>query len=253
MDPTEELVSPGAETEINAPVLTEQPEVVTPGNSEAEQADQPPKDEANPHEKAAKALQRRVDRVTAARYQAEARAAEADRRAQELAQRLAQYEQPQEPQQQAADPVAIAKEIARIERVTEKANAIAKDGEKRFENFKDAVQTVNREAGALFDRYGRPTGFGEAVLSADDPAAVIHALHADPDLAAELADLTPIQQARRIARLEVEMSKPKEPPRSNAPRPITPVKAVARDDNALSDDLPLDEWLKRRNKQARGK
>lgn len=252
MDPTEETVSPGVETQIQAPELTETPEVVAPENSEAEQQDQP-KDEVDPREKAVKSLTRRVDRVTAARYQAEARAEEAERRAQEMAQRLAQYEQPQEPQQQAADPVAIAREISRIERVAEKANVIAKEGETRFPDFKTAVQTVNRDIAPLFDRYGRPTGFGEAVMSADDPAAVIHALHMDPDAAAELADLNPIQQARRIARLEVEMSKPKEPPRSNAPRPITPVKAVARDDNALSDDLPLDEWIKRRNKQVRGK
>jgi hypothetical protein len=39
----------------------------------------------------------------------------------------------------------------------------------------------------------------------------------------------------------MEMSKPKEPPRSNAPKPITPVKATAGD-TALSDKDSAEAW-----------
>ena len=171
----------------------------------------------------------------------EARAQQAEREREEVRQRLAQYEQPEQQQSQAPDPLSLAKEIAKIERVTEKANSIAKDGATRFENFKAALQVVSREAGPLFDQVGRPTPLGEVCISADDPAALLHYLGSDPDLAAELADLTPIQQARRIARLEMEMSKPKEPPRSNAPKPLKPVKAVSSD-VALSDQDSAEAW-----------
>ena len=253
---TEAEVAPVAATENPAteePAQTT-PVVADPESSEAEQHDDEPKDEADPRDKAVKSLTRRVDRVTAARYQAEARAAELERQVQAYAQRLTQYEQPEQTQQQQVDPVALAKEIAKIEKVTERANGIAADGKKRFgAEFGSAVQTLSREAGAMFDQYGRPTGFGEAVLSADDPTAVINYLGSDPDLAAELADLTPIQQARRILKIENELGKPKEPIRSNAPKPITPVKSAMRDDGGVSDNLSIDEWIKRRNKQALGR
>jgi len=240
--------SPVAEPKIPATEPDVTPEAVNPETA-AEQTDQPEKDEADPRDKAVKSLTRRVDRVTAARYQAEARAQEAEKRAQEAMQRLAQYEQPQE-QQQGPDPISLAREIARIEKVTDKANTIAKDGAARFDDFKAALQVVAREAGPLFDQVGRPTGLGEACLSADDPAAVLHHIGSDPDLAAELADLTPIQQARRIAKLETELSKPKEPIRSNAPKPISPVKAKAAPDG-LDDGLSTEEWIARRNAAVR--
>lgn len=238
----EELqASPVAEAQIPAPVQTDEtPEVVNPEPNEP-QADETPED---PRDKTVKSLQRRVDRLTAAKYQTQAEAQQARQQLEQLQARLAQYEQPEQPQQQQADPITLAKEIAKIEKVTEKANQIAKEGATKFKDFGEAVKVVNREAGQLFDQYGRATPFGEAILASDDPAAVIHAIGTNPDLAADLADLSPIQQARRIARLEAELSKPKEPPKSSAPKPITPVKA-SKPDNGLSDDLPIDEWRRR--------
>ena len=233
-------VPTGEETQNPTPELDVTPEVVAPETATPE-PDETPDD---PRDKTVKSLQRRVDRVTAARYQAEARAQQAEERAQQAAQRLAQYEQP-ESAPQAPDPLSLAREIARIEKVTERANSIAKDGAARFETFKAALQVVNREAGPLFDQIGRATGLGEACLSADDPAAVLNYIGSDPDLAAELADLTPIQQARRIARLEMELSKPKEPAKSNAPKPLSPVKAISSDPSSLSADIPIDEWKRR--------
>jgi len=230
-------VSPDAETQNPAPETDVTPEIVNPETA-ATEPDETPDD---PRDKTVKSLQRRVDRITATRYQAEARAQQAEQKAQEAMQRLAQYEQPEQQQQNAPDPLTLAREIAKIERISEKANGIAKDGEKRFDNFKAALVVVSREAGPLFDQVGRATPLGEVCLSADDPAALLHYIGSDPDLASELADLTPFQQARRIARLEMEMSKPKEPPRSNAPKPITPVKATAGD-TALSDKDSAEAW-----------
>jgi hypothetical protein len=69
-------------------------------------------------------------------------------------------------------------------------------------------------------------------------------------MAADLADLSPAQQIRRIARLEIELSKPKEPIRSSAPKPITPVKAKSTPEG-LADDLSTEEWMARRNAMVR--
>ena len=229
--------SPVAEPELPATEVPAQetPEVAAPENDEAAERDDPTK--------VVKRMERRIDRLTAARYQAEARAEQAAAEAAQLRARF-QQEQPQQAEQQ--DPVVLAREIAHVERVTEKANNIAADGKGRFgDSFGKAVQTVAAEVGQLFERTGKPTPLGEAILSSDDPAALIHHLGSNPDIAADLADLTPIQQARKLARIEIDMSKPRETKQSQAPKPITPARAVTRDTGALTNDLPIDEWAKR--------
>lgn len=234
---TENNGSSVAEPEITATEVTAQetPEVAEPESNEAAERDEPAK--------VLKRMERRIDRLTAARYQAEARAEQAAAEAAQLRARF-QQEQPQQAEQQ--DPVVLAREIAHVERVTEKANNIAADGKGRFgDSFGKAVQTVAAEVGQLFERTGKPTPLGEAILSSDDPAALIHHLGSNPDIAADLADLTPIQQARKLARIEINMSKPRETKQSQAPKPITPARAVTRDAGNLSNDLPIDEWAKR--------
>lgn len=236
---TENNGSPVAEPEIPATEVTAQevtPEVAEPESNEAAERDEPAK--------VLKRMERRIDRLTAARYQAEARAEQAAAEAAQLRARF-QQEQPQQAEQQ--DPVAIARELVQLERVNQKADGIAADGKKRFgeDSFGRSVATVAAEVGQLFERTGKPTPLGEAILSSDDPAALIHHLGSNPDIAADLADLTPIQQARKLARIELDMSKPRETKQSQAPKPITPARAVTRDTGNLSNDLPIDEWAKR--------
>jgi hypothetical protein len=228
--------SPVAEPEIPATEATaqENPEVAAPENDEAAERDDP--------NRVVKRMERRIDRLTAARYQAEARAEQVAAQYEQLRAQLSQ-EAPQQGGQQ--DPVALAREMSQVERITEKANGIAADGNKRFEGFGKAVQTVSAEVGSLFDKRGKATPIGEAILAADDPAALIHHIGSNPDLAADLADMTPIQQARKLARIEIEMGKPKETKQSMAPKPISPARAIARDTGALSNDLPMDEWARR--------
>ena len=228
-------VAPVAATEIPATEAPAQetPEVAAPETDEVAERDDPAK--------LVKRMERRIDRLTAARYQAEARAEQA---AAEAAQLRAHFQQ-ETPQRDERDPVALAREIAHVERITEKANGIAKDGEKRFSAaFGKAVQTVAGEVGSLFDKSGKPTSIGEAFLSADDPAALIHYIGTNPDLAADLADLTPIQQARKLARIEIEMSKPRELKQSSAPKAITPVSAHGRGEKspAQMTDAEFAEW-----------
>ena len=250
---TELQAAPDAAAEIPASAPTESPEVVEPEH--VEHPDEPQKSEDDPRDKAVKSLTRRVDRITAARYQAEARAQQAAQDAEALRQRLAQYEQGEEPPQRQADPVALARELVTLERITEKSNTVAKDGAKRFQGFDKALTVVTEEAGPLFTPVapgiGKPTALGEAILDADDPAAVLHHLGNHPDLASELHGLTATQVARRIARIEIDLGKTNEPKQSNAPKPISPVKSASKDDGGLSDSLSTAEWIKRRNKQFR--
>lgn len=233
------------------------PEVAEP-ESEAQEQSQPEATDENDEAKAIKAMQRRISRLTAAKYQAQAEAEMARREAEALRARTQSYEE--QPQQQQVDPVALANEIASIREVTARSNKVAEEGAKKFgrEEFSKAVNTVIEEAGPLVRpiapgaSVGKPTPLGEAILEADDPAAVLHYLGSNPDVASELSGLGPLQVAKRIARIEIELSKPREPKQSNAPKPVTPVKASNRDDGGLSDNLSPEEWAKRFYKLRRG-
>lgn len=228
-------VSPAEETQNPAAELTQEtPEVVTPENVEATEGETPApeKVEETDLERERKRFQRRMDRRTAELYRERA-----EREA--LAQRLAQFEQrPTEDQAepQKADPYKLAQEIAQAERFTEKCNAIAAEGDKKFPDFSEALKTVAAEAGPLFDRAGRPSPLMSVVMEADAPAALLHHLGKNPDVAAELADLSPTQLARRLDRIEREMAtKPKV---SAAPKPLSPVRAsgsAVKDPSQMTD------------------
>lgn len=226
-------VSPAEETQIPSADLTQEtPEVVAPETVEnAEQQSEPEKVEEDDREKALKRMQRRIDRRTAELYRERA-----EREA--LATRLAQFEQRpnEEAEPQKQDPYKLAQEIAQAERFTEKCNAIAAEGDKKFPDFSQALQTVAAEAGPLFDRAGRPSTLMSVVMEADAPAALLHHLGKNPDVAAELADLSPTQLARRLDRIEREMAaKPKV---SAAPKPLSPVRAsgsAVKDPSQMTD------------------
>jgi beta-glucosidase-like glycosyl hydrolase len=243
VSPAAETQNPAAEEPLNTPEVAE-PEVDTP-----EQAQEDRPDEAD---KSLKRMERRIQRLTAAKYQTQAEAQQAKAEADALRQKLAQYEQPEE--KAGPDPIALAREIAKIEKIAERSNTIAREGAKRFQAFDKAVQAVAREIGPLFDQVGRTTGLGEAVLSADDPAAVLHAIGTDPDLAGELSEMTTIQQVRRIARLETELGKTPEPKASTAPKPIAPVKGAGggNKDPSQMSDAEFAQWRRDQIKARRG-
>lgn len=221
---TEETVDPAPTQNTPEPAQTA-PEVANP---EVEAKQDTPAEESPPKEddaeKTRRAMQRRIDKRTADLYRERAEK-------EQLAQRLSALEarasgQPEQ-QSEPVDPVALAREIAAVERITEKANDIARDGEKRFGGeFQQALQAVVEEAGALFDRRGKPTAIGDAILDSEDPAALLHHLGKNPDLAAELQDLSPARLGRRIGQIEAQMaSKPAPPPVSKAPAPVRPIGA----------------------------
>ena len=236
------------ETQVAAAEATEQvsaetvetPEVTEPETPEV--AEQPEKPELTPAEREARALKRRVDRLTREKYRTQA----------ELEQlRQRQPEQQEEPNQQLTEAEVNRRAAALAEQkaLNDKCNDIAKTGQKKFPDFMEKVEALNGDV-ALFDARGA-TPFMEALLDADDPAALIHHLGSNPDIASELADLTPRQQVRRLAQIEHDLEAKATPPKpSNAPKPIQPVKPVAA---AVGPDPSKDPegWISWRNAQVR--
>lgn len=227
-------VSPDAETQNPAPEAVETPEVAAP---EVEQTPEPEASETE-ESKSLKRMQRRIDKRTADLYRERAEK-------EQLAQRLAQFEAsriPSDPQE--LDPAQIervvrqqAQEIAHAQRITEKCNAIADEGKRLAPDFDRALQTLTAEAGPLFERNGRPTPLMNVILESDKPAKLLHHLGTNPDLAADLADLTPTQLARKLDRIERDMSESAKPKTSQAPKPLTPVKGAntSKDPSSMTD------------------
>lgn len=225
------------------------PEVAAPENNEDEQQPQE-KSQVDDSDKSLKRLQRRVDRVTAARYQAEARA-------QQLEAELTQYRQqtrPQEGDQPQINPEDIerianqrAEQIASQKALQTRVDSVIQAGRKASAEFDALTNTVAEEV-PFFDRSGKPTAFLEAILDSDAPAALITYLGKNPDEAADFAGLSAAQIGRRIARMELEInSKPAEPKASKAPKPLEPVKASSAPGEPDMKDTAA--WIAWRNKQ----
>lgn len=146
----------------------------------------------------------------------------------------------------------LAEQIADQKAFAAKCNSVAESGKKEFKDFPDALHALIEEAGPLVRDDGKtPTSLGEQILEADDPAKLIHYLGKNPEIAAELDGLTPGRIARKLAVIEQQMTA--KPKTSSAPKPLEPTKGSASASNDLSDEVPLDEWLRRRNKQVQAK
>lgn len=236
----ETQVSSDAETQNPAPEVAETPEVATPEVESQDDEQGDPQDDAD---KALKRLQRRIDKRTADVYRERAEK-------EQLARRVAQLESQsrEDKPEQRPNPViseeqirAQAREIARIERFNEQCNAIVEKG-KKLSGFDDALVAVVAEVGPLIDQRGGPTPLMTVLLESEKPHELLHWLGTNPEQAAELADLSPTQMARRIDRIERDMAA--KPKTSSAPKPLTPVKPQASS-GAPSDSDSTEDWMRK--------
>lgn len=242
---TEQEVVAGVPTETDTPEVVS-PEVTTP-EIEAEATE--PKEsepEGDDTDKALKRMQRRIDKRTADVYRTRSEN-------EQLKQRLAELENKsvkEEPDTQSADPVVLAKQIAKVERFTEKANALVTEGTSKHSDYMGALKDLASEVGDFVKRDGLPSPFMEAVLEvAEKPTELLYHLGKNPDLAADLADLSPYQLAKRLDRIERGLNEKQTPKISNAPRPLEPVRPKSTASNLPSDDDPVEVWMAKERKR----
>lgn len=244
------------ESQVTTPEVTEiqsgdaavNPEVADQGNVETPEGGEG-KPEPTEAERQAKALQRRVDRLTRERYQLRA---ENDQ--------LRTRSHPQGTDEQgtltAEDVERRADEKARAmtetQRVNDRCNEIAKQGAKEFKGEFDKALAEVGSITPLFDAKGKPQPLMQAILETDEPHKVLHYLGTNPDVAEELADMSPMRAARKLGQIERDMAAKPEPKPSNAPKPLQPVKAAAAGGSPDPSKDP-EGWAKWRNEQLRGK
>jgi hypothetical protein len=244
---TEPTVSTGAETQNPAPA-TETPEVVTQETAtEAEHDDSTTEEGGDEADKALKRMQRRIDKRTADVYRTKAENEQLRLRLAELEAKSGSSEETQD--RSNADPVALAKEISRVERFNETANKLVAEGTKKHTDYRGALETLAAEVGPFVTQKGLPSLFMEAVLEVSDkPAELLYHLGKNPELAEELADLSPMKLAKRLDRIEREMSESSKPKASSAPKPLQEVRGAASGSRALAD-LEDKDFVKRRREQ----
>lgn len=88
----------------------------------------------------------------------------------------------------------------------------------------------------------------EVILNSKRGHELWYHLGKHPEIAESIAAMSPLLQATELGRLESTLSGKKA---SAAPKPTTTVNSRGATSNALSDNLPLEEWMKRRQEQVR--
>lgn len=240
------------EIESATPALVEQTEQVQTVETQStdataektQEAEQTETQEAR--EKRTPWFERRIGELTREKYEARRAAEDATRRAQELEARIAQ--QPQGEQPQTADVMSIAERIANerlAEREYEKAaSSVVEQGKSEFPDFQRSIANLTM--------LGMDDNFVQVAIDSEAPHKVIHYLgqEANLDEAARILSLPPAKQARELARLEYKLNQPPPPkPVSKAPAPINPIGSGGVTDSGLSDELPIDEWMRRNAKR----
>jgi hypothetical protein len=233
---TENTVSPDADTLNPAPELTsETPEVVTP---EVETDEQQTSEDADEAAKALKRMQRRIDKRTADVYRERAEKELLARRIEELERKQAKPEDGDQPPSEKdieSKALTLAQQIAQQQEFAKTVQSVVKAGS-ALPKFTEACNTLNEEL-PFYDNKGKPTPFLTAVIEFDAPEKLLHHLGTNPDLAAELADLTPTRLVRRLDAIERELTEKAKPKTSNAPKPLEPVRAQGgtKDPSEMSD------------------
>lgn len=124
-------------------------------------------------------------------------------------------------------------------------SSVAKTREK-YDDYDEVTQ----------DEEFNPTpAMARAMLESDQKAEIAYYLAKNPEELQRIAKFSEARQMAEIGKLEEKVSGAKSPPKktSKAPAPIDPVGGgKGGSDGKLRDDMPIDEWMKLRQKQVYG-
>jgi hypothetical protein len=250
----------------------------TPVKDEAENEESAPSEDSGDEEdstdapKKSKGVQKRIDELTRQRYQAD-RDAERARQEAEYWRRQAESKQPP-PQETAKGDAAprfedfdsyddYTKALARFAAQQEFSELKAKEegqrNQERQAKVREAFDKKAEEARRKYDDYdvvamGNHVAYSPAtlqlVVESEVGAELAYYLGKNPDVAKELAHLSPILAAKEIGRLEERFKQPKSQPKkiTNAPPPISPVGSNDKATKNLNE-MSTEEYIKHRRAQ----
>ncbi len=253
------------------PALIAQPdaEEIDADSSTAEDIEAEQETEETPQQKRKPGIQRRLDELTA-NWREEQRTRQ--KLEAMLEQVLADRRQPEQPapqpQPQASEPkldqfqtyeeyvgaLADFKAEQRIlswqaeQRAREEAQqraSVQTEFQRRAESFKS--EAPDFDLVALNPSLPVSDAMAEAINVSDVGPQVLYYLGKNPQEAARIAALPPIQAAREIGKVEVRISLPQPKTVSSAPKPVTPLDGGGSSRSADPDRMTIDEWMRWRN------
>lgn len=233
---------------------TTQPDVEL--ESSTSEAEQEGGEQASQEEQGAKDPKdwaiKRINELTRQKHDASREAQEARQAAERyrmLAEQLQRGEEPADVVQGPKEEPDIEKLVseraaqqARQQAAQQRGQEVAKAGGAEYGDFTSAVQTL--------DALGITQDAVESILAMDDAHKVLYTLGKNPDEAARILSLSPLQQGRELERLALRANNPAAKAVSKAPPPVKPVDSTATAEKDPAK-MSMDEWAKWRNQQAR--
>jgi hypothetical protein len=230
-----------------------------PGSGAGEPAAAKPDGEQGEGEKKGKSrFQERIDDLTAARRDAERRAAAAEARALQLQQQLKPPGPNASLEEQDDYRVERAVVKARADELTHEARTAQQEAvQKTFDTFQAKAEAVADRMPGLVDKFCALPEVSQAMASfvaeSDRGAEVAFHLAQNPNEATRIARLSPLHQGIELARLEGKLSvAPQIRKVSTAPSPpptVTGNSASASRDPHEMSQAEYNEWYRKRNKR----
>ena len=195
--------------------------------------------------KKALGTQKRIDALTKEKYGYKRDVEQARAESAQLREQLARLQQGEQVEANQGDyQTNVRQEAQRLnaeQSFNESCNKVYATGKAEFIDFDQSV--------ANLQMVGVSRDFLELATTSDAGAKLIDHLGHDLDEAARISAMSPVQMARELTRLEFKLAQITVKPVSKAPAPINPIGAGGSTDSGLRDDLPIDEWMRRRNKE----
>lgn len=143
----------------------------------------------------------------------------------------------------------IARQTIAEENLATRCNTLLDNGAKLDPKFDQAIVAVGAEL-PLFKSNGQPTDALEEILESKHAAKIVLHLRDNPDVASELADLSPRQLTRRLIALEAEVAPPTRKV-STAPRPLEPESGTSSSSGEPDVTKNPAAWREWRNKTSK--
>lgn len=192
-------------------------------------------------------FQKRIGELTREKYEAKRAAETSAQEVQQLRNYVEQVQQGNQPDgglDVESYVQSRAQEMVSERGFNEACNKVFDAGKTEFPDFEQSVSNLQM--------VGMSRDFLEIVSSSDVGHKVLNHLGNDLDEAARIAAMSPLKMARELTRLEYKLGQTQPKPVSKAPAPINPIGSGGSTSSGLSDDLPIKEWMARREKERFG-
>jgi hypothetical protein len=88
-----------------------------------------------------------------------------------------------------------------------------------------------------------PAGVADAIMQSEDGAEMVYHLGSNPEVASNIASMSPMLAMQELGKLSVKLSTKPEIKLSAAPEPIDPVKAGSALSSNIDDEMSMGDWM----------